>query len=344
MKIRDLESKLHQLLPSLNLKPTLDRAADIGDILHEAKTELPHGEFGPWLRRFLLNRRTAWDYMAVSKARSQDWWPATTSNITIKQFLRFMRQSIRAGLADDREFARQQVAQVSGNLPDHVNLVHADCTRHLWPKNLDAIVANPPWGDIDCYRWLAEFAVDHLKPNGLLFVQCGTYRLPQVVSILSSMTYAWTLNITYKQSSNAKPTGGFVPNWSPVLLYTNGTTPKKIGNGVSDVYTVTKGEKGLHDWQQPAEAWRYWLSRLVPPGTTVADPFAGSGTIGAVCAELGLVYHGTQKDNGAFEVARGRLAPDGRSRKVKRHRFRLWTVLSFLRAAFGESPSTATCT
>ncbi len=69
----------------------------------------------------------------------------------------------------------------------------------------------------------------------------------------------------------------------------------------------SRPQEPLHEWQQPVEPCHCWLSKLTRPGTLVADPFAGSGPIGAVCVELGLRYVGTEVNLAHYEVARGRL-------------------------------------
>lgn len=51
-----------------------------------------------------------------------------------------------------------------------------------------------------------------------------------------------------------------------------------------------------------------WLVRLItPPGGTVLDPFAGSGTTGLACAASGMSFIGVEKKHKHHETARQRL-------------------------------------
>ena len=71
--LQQIESRLLELTSTFGLRPTLDRAADIGDLLIEARSMVRHGEWAGWLTRLGVHRRTAWDHMAVANTRN----PAT---------------------------------------------------------------------------------------------------------------------------------------------------------------------------------------------------------------------------------------------------------------------------
>ena len=52
-----------------------------------------------------------------------------------------------------------------------------------------------------------------------------------------------------------------------------------------------------------------WLVRLVtPPGGTVLDPFAGSGTTGIACALEGFDFLGVEREAEYVEIAERRIA------------------------------------
>jgi DNA modification methylase len=52
-----------------------------------------------------------------------------------------------------------------------------------------------------------------------------------------------------------------------------------------------------------------WLCRLVtPPGGTVLDPFAGSGTTGIACQLEGLNFIGIEREADYADIARARIA------------------------------------
>jgi hypothetical protein len=65
--------------------------------------------------------------------------------------------------------------------------------------------------------------------------------------------------------------------------------------------------RNIHPTVKPLELMR-WLTRLLcPPGGTVLDPFAGSGTTGAACAIEGRRFIGIERDRRYVGVARARI-------------------------------------
>jgi len=54
-----------------------------------------------------------------------------------------------------------------------------------------------------------------------------------------------------------------------------------------------------------------WLCRLVtPPGGTVLDPFAGSGTTGLAALRCGFGFYGVEREAEYAEIARERIRGD----------------------------------
>ena len=65
--------------------------------------------------------------------------------------------------------------------------------------------------------------------------------------------------------------------------------------------------RNVHPTVKPLELMR-WLTRLLcPPGGTVLDPFAGSGTTGAACLLEGRRFIGIERDERYVQVARARI-------------------------------------
>ena len=69
-----------------------------------------------------------------------------------------------------------------------------------------------------------------------------------------------------------------------------------------------RGEGNSHPTVKNTELMR-WLCRLVtPPGGTVLDPFAGSGSTGLAALAEGLGFVGIERDPAYFRIAQDRLA------------------------------------
>ncbi|MBY0458280.1 MAG: DUF3102 domain-containing protein, partial [Gemmataceae bacterium] len=305
-----LELRVLELAGTLNLRPTLDRAAELGGVLSEAKAMLSHGKWLPWLRQLRIGERSARNYMTVFREVGNRQLPA---DMTIEQFLMFLRNSRINGKKREREQVRQEVADRLGTLPDSITLNRADCRRFDWPA-VDAIVTDPPWADMSLYRWLGSMAVSKLKPGGMLLLQCGTGFMPEVLSIIAGagLTYRWCLSFGYAETRRAKPTSGrWLSAWNPVLVFSRGEL--KLADALGDFYLVhySRDTKDLHDWQQPVKPFAYWMKVLFTPGSLVADPFAGSGTTGVAAREVALRWVGTEIDPKVYKVARGRLLGQG---------------------------------
>ena len=66
--------------------------------------------------------------------------------------------------------------------------------------------------------------------------------------------------------------------------------------------------RNTHPTVKPLELMR-WLTRLLcPPGGTVLDPFAGSGSTGAAAALEGRRFVGIERDERYVPVACARIA------------------------------------
>jgi hypothetical protein len=234
-------------------------------------------------------------------------------HVSIRGFLSAVKNSKRAARAQERREAREAV--MTAATPDErYRLVHADCRTFDWPDQLDNIATDPPWKDMESYRWLARFAMSRLKGGGL-FVQCDTETLVQVGRIIedAGLTYVTALAITFNE---CYPLRHHPLNlgWRPVLLFAKGRWNYKGLARRVDRHQAERAYKTWHEWQQPIRPWEYWLSGLTRAGEVVGDPFACTGTIGvALKAAGGRYYIGTEIDTDNARVGQGRLAqqPEG---------------------------------
>jgi site-specific DNA-methyltransferase (adenine-specific) len=69
-----------------------------------------------------------------------------------------------------------------------------------------------------------------------------------------------------------------------------------------------RGEGNTHNTVKPLALMR-WLCRLItPPGGTILDPFAGSGSTGLAALHEGFGFVGVEREESYFQIARRRLA------------------------------------
>jgi site-specific DNA-methyltransferase (adenine-specific) len=72
--------------------------------------------------------------------------------------------------------------------------------------------------------------------------------------------------------------------------------------------SLSQARANYHPTVKPVELMR-WLVRLItPPGGTVLDPFAGSGSTGIAAALEGFEFIGIEKDPSYVEIAEARIA------------------------------------
>ncbi len=308
-ELQRLEADILELQDRLTLRPVLNLACKMGECLIEAKKLLPHGQWLPWLHRVGMRPRTAQVYMQVAKAQE----PVHSERLSLDGFLRIIRQARRAARRQTLEESRRAAADADLPLERQYQVVHADCRKYEWPRSIDCIGTDPPWGDLEAYRWLGCFAKEHLKEGGLLLVQGGGLDLPPILDVLgeAGLTYRWMLATVFSGGGTmgAKALPPFISNMRQVLLFTKGEWDRNAFPLMSDVYTTGVEPKKYHPWQQPLQPWVYWLSRLTAPADLVCDPYCGSATVG--CAVkingAGRRYIGTEIDATTVKVARTRL-------------------------------------
>lgn len=77
--------------------------------------------------------------------------------------------------------------------------------------------------------------------------------------------------------------------------------------GDSNLLTYPRDKHGLHPTQKPVALMSDLVKRFTNNGSVVCDPFMGSGSTGAACAEVGRDFIGIEKDAKYFEIAKNRL-------------------------------------
>lgn len=69
-----------------------------------------------------------------------------------------------------------------------------------------------------------------------------------------------------------------------------------------------KKEGGLHPTQKPIEVMKWCIEKAkIPTGTTIIDPYMGSGTTGIACIRTGYKFIGIERDPAYFEIAKSRI-------------------------------------
>jgi hypothetical protein len=176
--------------------------------------------------------------------------------------------------------------------------------------SVDLIFTDPVYDRIDDYRWLAETAARVLKPDRACLVYCANMRLAEVIDAMKPLTYAKTLCYhiikviagvpVHKRDSKCNSA------WTPCVWFEKGQT---AANGrMFDIIITSWGNSQInHKWAKD-EKIAEWIRPLTDTNAIVWDPFAGGGTVPAVCKILERRYLAFEIDPATAAKARQRVA------------------------------------
>lgn len=69
-----------------------------------------------------------------------------------------------------------------------------------------------------------------------------------------------------------------------------------------------RGEGNNHPCVKPTELMRYLCRLITPPGSTILDPFMGSGSTGKAAAMEGFCFVSIEREENYVKIARRRIA------------------------------------
>ncbi|WP_405799299.1 DNA-methyltransferase [Streptomyces sp. NBC_01506] len=160
--------------------------------------------------------------------------------------------------------------------------------------------------------WLALILAESyrlVRPGGAALVFTDWRQLPATTDALQAAGFTWRgIAVWHKPIARPQPgkpkqdcefivwgsVGAMIPGNEPVYLpgHFTGSQPR--------------GDARLHITQKPLDVMRQ-LVRIVPPGGTVLDPFAGSGTTGAAALAEGRAFIGIEASARNAGIIRTRL-------------------------------------
>ena len=183
-----------------------------------------------------------------------------------------------------------------------------DCLEVIPTIDFEAVIADPPYG-VDfkyashddttngyeewCLKWFD--ACDDVAET--IFISPG---IPNVAMWGRLRPFKWQVAWIKPAAMGRSPVG--FCNWEPMLLW---------GKGVSNSVDVFRApiipDKDLEGHPCPKPLmWGIEMIKRVP-GSTILDPFMGSGTTGVACVKLGRKFIGIEIDEGYFDIACKRI-------------------------------------
>lgn len=203
-----------------------------------------------------------------------------------------------------------------------VTLYHGDC-RELIPLlgAFDLVLTDPPYGlagaatDKNDYESFSDDADETtalvLKVLELCNVLGGgrIVMTPGQAQMFKYPTPKAVGSFFYPAGSGSC-SWGFV-GWQPIFYY--GKDPylqKGKGRAMNSFASTEQAEKNGHPCPKPEQQWKWLLNRCSFEGERVLDPFAGSGTTGRACKDLGRKCVMIEREEKYCEIAARRMGQE----------------------------------
>jgi SAM-dependent methyltransferase len=181
-----------------------------------------------------------------------------------------------------------------------------ELAKRLPDASVDLVFCDPVYWFIQDYHWLATTALRVLRPGGSVIAQVGTQHrhMAEVAMQTSGLVMRPLLAEIFTGGNYQMWVHRSLTGWKPYIWLTKGD---RTGEWVPDCVRGGGRAKGEHAWGDSPDAFRVWISRLTLAGGIVLDPFAGGGTVPAVCKQLGRNYIAFEIEPETATIARERV-------------------------------------
>jgi Protein of unknown function (DUF3102)/DNA methylase len=290
---------------------TLEHAWRAGDALIEAKRQQRHGEWLPWLAaNFDGSDRTARVYMQIAA----NW--QTSADLDESSILRALKAipkktgNYGRNAAGAHEGTDVTVEDAAG---DDWMLLLGDFRERLAEipaGSVTAIVTDPPYPEEYLPLWgdMGAVAARLLEPGGVIVARSGHLFLPDVLDLLGEhLQYGWVYAEPLP-GSNVRFVGRQIAvAYMPWVAFSNGPWPSGRIEWHQDMLTRSPRTKARYVWEQGPSTAADLIATIAPPGSTVLDPFAGSGSYGEAALGVGCRWIGVEIDPAGHAQAAERL-------------------------------------
>lgn len=156
---------------------------------------------------------------------------------------------------------------------------------------------------VECQRLVAD--------GGYVLLFTDWRQLPLMTDVLQAAGFVWRGVISWNKGSGARaPHKGYFRHQCEYLVWgTNGPCPKAehAGPFPGCITEPVRQTDKFHMTGKPTALMRQ-LVQVVPPGATVLDPFAGSGTTAVACELEGRRCISIEKERAYADIAAQRIA------------------------------------
>lgn len=183
-----------------------------------------------------------------------------------------------------------------------------ELAKRIPDASVDLVFTDPVYERIDDYAWLASEAARVLKPNSAALIWHGIGYLPETLDALRAggLVFRWQI-ACHMPAGSGYVNCSLNSNWRSLLIFGNGTPSTKQFARDSLIDGNASLTPSVHRWSKNPTVLAYYLQAFTKPGAVVWEPFAGGGTIPAVCKMLGRHYIASEIDPATAERARERV-------------------------------------
>ncbi|GGN96074.1 methyltransferase [Actinoplanes lobatus] len=143
--------------------------------------------------------------------------------------------------------------------------------------------------------WLTQ-AMRITQPGGVVAVFTDWRQLPTVTDAVQAAGLVWRGVVAWCKPNGRRVQGRFANNNEYLVWGTHGPRPlNALPYTLNGHYVINTPRSRVHITQKPIELLRD-LVRIAPPGGTVLDPFAGSGSTGVAALAEGRRFVGIEID------------------------------------------------
>jgi hypothetical protein len=180
-----------------------------------------------------------------------------------------------------------------------------ELARAIPDESVDLIFTDPVYDRIDDYRWLAETAARVLKIGSSLLAFCGHRFAIKAGAVMLPYLEAGPILEHYVAGAVGRLFSHSVQcNLLPCLWFSKGM-PKNNWMFLQQL-SISKGNRG-HVWGKNSQMVSNRMERFTMLDDIAIDPFAGGGTVPAVCKMLGRRWLAFEIDPDMAEDARQRV-------------------------------------
>lgn len=250
---------------------------------------------------------------------------AKGGELTDSGLIKLVDDKAKKAKAEKEQKALEERLAPTKDLPQW-HIAHEPFLEATPSEPIDLILTDPPYEkafrEAFGFQDLAWFAIDHLRPGGILAVMPGDLYLPETLSQIEAATTSKG-HLTYLAPIIYMMPGGQGQMRLPIgerddwlsgqraklvhLFYKPGAQPVNLGTNVLTTDALSSQPTSKHKWGQNLSGFALLVERLSKTGELVCDPCVGGGTTGIASLHHGRRFLGYDIDSQAATTARERI-------------------------------------